>query len=499
MEHTHRGFLADCEKEQLHASGAVQSHGALLVFDSEQQLTHHSANFLTLTGMEPLETAQHFQAGRLVPAARELSEQPGSRLMLESGLETDLGLFDLVLSRGKTGQYLMEVLPAVGSRPLPDWIEPPQMHSIADAAELDSLRQALTRWVSAVTGFERVMYYQFLEGGDGEVVAETCLVETQGSYLGLRFPASDIPLIARRLYLQNPWRVIADAGSEPVPLQGSDKPDLTWCDLRSVSPVHAIYMQNMGDRASFSIPVISGQELDALLSCHSPEPGVLPLARLRAVQEVVRRYNTLLRDFRSRSRVRLLDEMTRTIQTELRQQAGLDASDSWQHLSRWLLQEFEADALIWCRNGEQRCAGISVEPELVQQLDSSFLRQTQELVFVADSIRQSLSIDLLSTMAGAAGVRFRRAGDSEQGRLYLLRTEQVEEVSWGGNPDKPVEHHDGVLGIAPRRSFAKWVETRLGYSRPWSSATRLKLLRLRDELQRSEYALPGDRVAEAGQ
>jgi light-regulated signal transduction histidine kinase (bacteriophytochrome) len=373
------------------------------------------------------------------------------------------------------------------------------MHSIADAAELDSLRQALTRWVSAVTGFERVMYYQFLEGGDGEVVAETCLVETQGSYLGLRFPASDIPLIARRLYLQNPWRVIADAGSEPLSLQGSDKQDLTWCDLRSVSPVHAIYMQNMGDRASFSIPVISGQELDALLSCHSPEPGVLPLARLRAVQEVVRRYNTLLRDFRSRSRVRLLDEMTRTIQTELRQQAGLDASDSWQHLSRWLLQEFEADALIWCRNGEQRCAGISVEPELVQQLDSSFLRQTQELVFVADSIRQSLSIDLLSTMAGAAGVRFRRAGDSEQGRLYLLRTEQVEEVSWGGNPDKPVEHHDGVLGIAPRRSFAKWVETRLGYSRPWNSATRLKLLRLRDELQRSEYALPGDRVAEAGQ
>lgn len=69
-----------------------------------------------------------------------------------------------------------------------------------------------------------------------------------------------------------------------------------------------------------------------------------------------------------------------------------------------------------------------------------------------------------------------------------------------GNSDKPVEHHDGVHGIAPRRSFAKWVEKKLGYSRPWTAATRIKLLRLRDELQRFEGSLPfdADIAAETG-
>jgi len=499
MEHKHRGFLADCEKEQLHASGAVQSHGALLVFDAELELTHRSANQAQLTGVDASIISEELRDGQLASARAELSNVSGSRLVVDSGLETDAGVFDLVLTRGRQGQILLEILLAAGSRPVPDWIEPPAMQSISDSAELALLRQSLTDWVSTVTGYERVMYYQFLEGGDGSVVAETCTDSTQGSYLGLRFPASDIPLIARNLYLKNPWRVISDASATAVTVDGSGELDLTWCDLRSVSPIHAIYMQNMGDFASFSLPVSSGQELDALLSCHSAVPGTLPLSRLKAVHEVVRRFNILLRDFRSRSRVRMLDEMTRIIQTELRKLAGLSESQAWEHLSRWLLSEFEADALVWCRNGEQYIAGMDVEPELVRQLDVWFSQQVQELAFVADSIRHTMSIDLLSVAAGCAGIRFRRDGDSEQGRLYLLRKEQVEEVSWGGNPDKPIEHHDGVLGVAPRRSFAKWVETRLGYSRPWGAATRLKLLRLRDELQRLEHGLPGDRFAEVRQ
>lgn len=492
MDQSNRGFLADCEKEQLHASGAIQGFGAMLILNEAMEPTHRSANFKHLTGMAPDDVAELLQREKQIPAIRSLSETPGSRLYVEAAIESEAGLLDLVISRGEDHRIMLEFLPAEASRFTPVWIAPPEMKSIVDTEQLQQLRKNLIAWVAEVTGFERVMYYQFLEGGDGEVVAETCDERCHGSYLGLRFPASDIPQIARNIYLQNPWRVISDAAAEYVPLLGEGSTNLTWCDLRSVSPVHAVYMQNMGDRASFSLPVTAGQELEALIACHSALPGTLPLARLKAVHEVVRSYNMLLRDFRSRTRVRLVDEITRTIRRELEHQASISNTEAWQHLSHWLLREFEADALVWCQDGQVSTAGVDVEDELIRQLDDWFSRHCQELVFVEDRLRNTLSVDVLTSIAGAAGLRFRRDGENTSARLYLLRSEQVEEVSWGGNPDKPVEHHDGVLGIAPRRSFAKWVEKRLGYSRAWGGTTRLKLLRLRDELQRFESALPCD-------
>ena len=54
---------------------------------------------------------------------------------------------------------------------------------------------------------------------------------------------------------------------------------------------------------------------------------------------------------------------------------------------------------------------------------------------------------------------------------YLLwfRPEQVEEVQWAGNPDKPVDlsETDGVLRLRPRNSFALWKESVRDRSAPW--------------------------------
>lgn len=75
-----------------------------------------------------------------------------------------------------------------------------------------------------------------------------------------------------------------------------------------------------------------------------------------------------------------------------------------------------------------------------------------------------------------------RCPDGRMLRVYLTRQEYIHEVAWGGNPDKPIEHHDGTHGIAPRHSFEKWVEKRMGHSRPWESESRLLGLRLREML-----------------
>lgn len=72
------------------------------------------------------------------------------------------------------------------------------------------LFEATVRSVRSVSGFDRVMLYRFDEEGHGSVVAE---VARPGmvSYRGHRFPASDIPEPARRLYRKNRIRYIPDA------------------------------------------------------------------------------------------------------------------------------------------------------------------------------------------------------------------------------------------------------------------------------------------------
>ena len=108
----------------------------------------------------------------------------------------------------------------------------------ANENELAALQHELVERIAALTGFQRVMFYAFRADEHGEVVAEARHGDAYGSYLGLRFPASDIPHNARRLYQLNPGRLIVDAGAAAVPVAGRNDtpPDLTWSDLRSVSP-----------------------------------------------------------------------------------------------------------------------------------------------------------------------------------------------------------------------------------------------------------------------
>lgn len=69
----------------------------------------------------------------------------------------------------------------------------------------------------AVTGFDRIMIYKFDPDGNGEVIAESTRSSME-SFLGLNYPAADIPQQARALYLRNPFRIIADVASPTVAL-----------------------------------------------------------------------------------------------------------------------------------------------------------------------------------------------------------------------------------------------------------------------------------------
>jgi light-regulated signal transduction histidine kinase (bacteriophytochrome) len=116
------------------------------------------------------------------------------------------------------------------------------------------------------------MVYRFADDGTGEVVAESAVSDLP-PFLGLRYPASDIPVQARALYRRNYLRIISDANAEPVPILPATVPeggelDLSMSGLRSVSPIHLEYLRNMGVRASMSISILQRGELWGLIACH---------------------------------------------------------------------------------------------------------------------------------------------------------------------------------------------------------------------------------------
>jgi light-regulated signal transduction histidine kinase (bacteriophytochrome) len=277
-----------------------------------------------------------------------------------------------------------------------------------------------------------------------------------------------------------------------VPLHGRDAapPDLTWSDLRSVSPVHRVYLANMGVTGSLSFPVVVGNALVALIAAHHAEPLPLPHSLLEQLAERVRGFSFALAALRAQSRMRMIDNLVRRFSAlRLVLHRHGDLVSAWPEVGPLLQHEFRVDGAMLCLDDCLAASGQGFEPPALAAFDDWFCREQRDLVWVGDHLRGQVPDFPLSEIAGVLALRV-HAADGDGLRLYLTRCEHIHEVAWGGNPDKPVDHHDGVLGIAPRRSFEKWVEKRVGYSRPWENEARLLALKLRELLQPASRPSP---------
>ncbi|MCP4595488.1 GAF domain-containing protein [Neptuniibacter sp.] len=479
-------FIEQCEQEQLHLSGLIQPHGALIIVNSSGEVTHLSDNYDAFNLF-----ADEVRVGQLLPPEihalldlipKETGKHHPSQIAAECG-----DVFYVVLSRTDEA-FALEFYPGLepSTDSLPQFDLPSTFN---DLEELGYYREQLLSWIQKLTGHERVMYYQFMDNGDGLVTSEVCSDSSLGTYLDLRFPASDVPQIARDLYVKNLWREIPDAQAKPVSLLGKGgRPDLSYVDLRSVSPVHQIYMKNMGVGSTVSFPVIKNEKLDALISCHSSSPKSIPRENLYEVSAMISRFNFLLRELDTRKRLELIDEFnfkTQRLRNLLDTTSSME--ESWDLLAGIIKSEFEVDTVVLCSDQFTYIYGNELNHEFISSLDDWFIHNSDELVFYTDNISGEISNLPLSEVAGFTALRFRSGGNNSQLiRLYLTRCEFLYEVQWGGNPNKPVENHEGNIKISPRQSFAKWIEKRMGYCRPWSSHTNLELHRLRGLLESSK-------------
>lgn len=490
--------LQNCDREPIHIPGAIQGHGVLVAWDALGEITHVSLNAGRLWAAAPQPGERWVSCvDRIREDLPELSQAlrslpPRHELPLCLECNTAEGTLDVIWSAHPFGSMVeVEWRPDSDAQTVAESVG--AIHALAGrvsrATDLDRMLEWTVLGLRQATGFDRVMAYRFRHDDSGEVVAEAVSSQLD-PFLGRVYLASDIPAQARRLYTVKLLRGIGDVQAASVgllaPPDGTPL-DMSQGELRSVSPVHIEYLQNMGVGASLSLSIVVQGRLWGLVACHHMGPHRLAHPQRLAlevlshllgakVDEWQRRQTQERQSRLAAQRARLSLEMARREDTfeVLCQQAR-------QWLGTW-----QADAWV-----------VALEDQ-VQASDERLLAAWPQLLnWLQQQPANLVSLNYLhqwpSEGTGMAGLLAMRFSEVQQAWVCLLRKEQELTLRWGGKPEKLIKI--GPLGprLTPRGSFEEWREVVKGTSVPWGGDDRVLAEELRQTLHRVHAELSLER------
>src|SRR5215467_1266397 len=474
--------LSNCDREPIHVPGSVQPFGFLLALLSDFSICIASDNASTYLGFESSELMQRPLAEVFSPSAVAAIRTRVDYLAGQDAVERMFGVrlqesgkpFDVAIHF--SGPYLViEAEPSV--------VEPDlnsgelvrlMLGRVRKTTTLRDLAQESARQMKILTGFDRVMVYRFHPDGSGEVIAEVAGAGLE-PFLGLHYPASDIPRQARVLYQRNWLRIIADIAARPAVLtstatHSAELLDLSMSVLRSVSPIHIEYLRNMGVGASMSVSILRDGKLWGLFACHHYSPRHISFEKRTASELFGQMFSWILE---GRERESDIDYETRAhrMQERLMETAAMHA-----HSKRAII-DFIGDYRRMIQ-----CDGIAVWSDDEITLDGATPTESevQELIGFINRTspgRICASAEIAKVYAAGESFRDRAAGflaipisRVPRDCLIFFRREVLRSVNWAGDPNK--SYAEGPLGsrLTPRKSFELWQETVAGQSKPWSSA-----------------------------
>lgn len=478
--------LANCVREQIHVPGAVQSHGALLAVDVDTLLISQvSENTAALLDREPADLL----AGSLhtLLGADDLSRISG----LTVGESVDLPQAVLVPSSGlhfdalchRVGdQLVVELEPSlpVDAEELLASLTTTIQHlsALTTAGELVAEAAVALR---RITGFDRVMLYTFYPDRHGEVVADDH-VDSMDDYLGLHYPASDIPQQSRSLFLKKACRAIVDSshpGTFLLAAQGYQGPplDLTLSELRAVSPHHLQFMTNMGQGATLSLSLVHRGELTGMITCAHRGTRRLPYQLRRALVMLANQLTLQLASIAETGRLKRELEIHRVRMALVQQMSRHDLPvDGLVGGDVTLLSLVPADGVTIAFAGESRSLGHApaavTAAALAELLRTSHPEQHYATVTLAED--HVSAAELVPDVAGIVFVPLGVGGDC----IIWYRREVLQSVNWLG--DQTADNR--LTPLSPRNSFTMWKQTVAGRASAWDGAEIAEAYELRNDV-----------------
>ena len=471
--------LTNCDREPIHILGAIQPIGFLVALTADWMIARVSANVGEFVGLQPddlfgrplLEVFSPRAVHDLRNRAAMLRGQDSVERLFDCELQDGGKPFDLAI-HFSGGQVVIEGEPASGEHGDATGTVRSMITRLDQATDFAAFYKEGARQVRALIGFDRVMVYRFAADGHGEVVAEA-VRSGIGKFMGLHYPASDIPAQARELYRRNTLRVITDVRAEPVPIvpqrdEAGQPLDLSLSVLRSVSPIHIEYLKNMGVDASMSISIIVDGKLWGLFACHHYAPRC-PTFERRSVAELFAQMFSMRLESRERQQTVDYERRARDISDQL---LGAVASDEtllndpdW--LGDILTHAIPADGVgVWL-GGNHAFSGTVPPVEDFRRIVRALNGTAAGKVYATEHIGAIVpgADAFASEASGMLAIPISR---SPRDYVVLFRKELIHSVRWAGDPHKPVELGPNGPRLTPRESFEEWKQLVEGHSQPFT-------------------------------
>ncbi|MFH7026171.1 MAG: ATP-binding protein [Heteroscytonema crispum UTEX LB 1556] len=493
--------ITNCDKEPIHIPGSIQPHGVLLALkEPELTIVQVSNNTFDFFGLQP-ESLLNQPLNRLLEAEQinflhDCLSQEDLQLVNPIELSINSGdgfitMLDGIIHR--SNEVLILELEPINSKKHNNFFNfyhsvKLAMSKLQGTSTVAEVSQILVQEVRKLNGFDRVMVYRFDENWNGVVIAED-KSEHLTPFLGLHYPASDIPKQARQLYCQNWLRLIPDVDYQAAAIIPAENPlnkqplDLSDSVLRSVSPLHVEYLHNMGVTASMSISIIKDKKLWGLIACHHETPKFVPY-EIRNACEFLGQMTSLELTAKEDSEDSEYKIYLKSVQAKLVEYMSGENNFAEGLINKEpnLLNLVNATGAVVCFEGEYFPIGNTPQKQDIQQLVEWINHTLREGIFYTNALSKVYpNAEKFADIA--SGLIALSISKSHKNYVLWFRPEVVQTVNWGGNPNKSVEVvNNGDVRLTPRKSFELWKETVSLHSLPWKPCEVNAALELRSAI-----------------
>ncbi len=476
--------LKNSESEPIYPTSTIQLHGILLVLEEPLlKIIQVSNNTFEAIGIHPQEMLGKFLDQFITSETNEslktaLTEDLDTLnpIVLYMQIESKNKILNGTIHRSN-GLIIIELEPRLSTENQKNFnfynlVKKP-LNKIQKAQTLTNLCDIITQEIRKIIGFDRVIVYQFDPVDSGEVVAEDKL-ESLSPLLGLHYPSTDIPQLARHLATKNLMRFISNVNCQPVELIPHDNPltncplDLSFSCLRSVSPCHVQYLKNMGVAASLTMTLMKDKKLWGLIACHHQTPKYVSY-EVRSACEVLANFMALELSFKKDSEDREYEVYLKSICAkfveDLSQEHGF--AESLLKQKDNLLELVGASGAVLCAKENLTLIGPTPELADIRELIAWVETQLNNDTFYTDSLAK-IYPKAEKFKEVASGLLVLAISQMQKHYILWFRPEVIQTVNWAGKLDSAVEFNSaGNRILSPRNSFELWEETVRLKSLPW--------------------------------
>ncbi|KAG2238918.1 hypothetical protein Bca4012_023703 [Brassica carinata] len=341
--------------------------------------------------------------------------------------------------------------------------------------DIGALCDTVVEDVQRLTGYDRVMVYQFHEDDHGEVVSEIRRSDLE-PYLGLHYPATDIPQAARFLFKQNRVRMICDCNASPVKVVQSDELKRSLClvnsTLRAPHSCHTQYMANMGSIASLALAIVTktknSSKLWGLVVGHHCSPRYVPFPLRYACEFLMQAFGLQLQ-MELQLASQLAEKKAMRTQTLLCDMLLRDTVSAIVTQSPGIMDLVKCDGAALYYKGKCWLVGVTPNESQVKELVNWLVENhgDESTGLTTDSLVDAGypgAVLLGDAVCGVAA-----AGISSKDYLIWFRSNTASAIKWGGAKHHPKDKDDAGR-MHPRSSFKAFLEVAKSRSLPWETS-----------------------------